>query len=199
VRQFLTTEEHRPVLLKVGLLGNSHVGKVEFSQPILFADSVQTTLLNNYVSEDAPSGAVFMEKRITIKGNEVTLSIWDLPGGDSAYTRSSYRSLSRLIVLNADKSHPSVHHMLSPVCTGATALFFIFDLTNMESLLAVKEWYRAARGVNKATVPFLVGNKYDLFVKQRKEDQEKATTKVRRLLLLHSDEIDACDEGKEVR
>lgn len=64
---------------------------------------------------------------------EVTLSIWDL-GGDRSYVS-----------------------MLPMVCVDAVAVLFMFDLTSLASLSSVREWYRQVRGLNKAALPFLVG------------------------------------------
>ena len=40
--------------------------------------------------------------------------------------------------------------MLPLVCNDAVAILFMFDLSRKSTLNSVKEWYRQARGFNKA-------------------------------------------------
>lgn len=42
-------------------------------------------------------------------------------------------------------------NMLPLVCNDAVAILFMFDLTRKSTLNSVKEWYRQARGFNKAS------------------------------------------------
>eukprot|EP01084_Bolivina_argentea_P200661 343104_1 len=52
---------------------------------------------------------------------------------------------------------------ITPVCDMAQVILFAFDLTQEQSLLSVKEWYKKAKRVNKCFIGFLVGLKYDLY------------------------------------
>jgi GTP-binding protein of the ras superfamily involved in termination of M-phase len=61
--------------------------------------------------------------------------------------------------------------MLPLVCNEAAAIFFMFDLSNKDSLTSVKDWYRQARGLNRQAAAFLVGTKYDEFLRMPKEKQ----------------------------
>lgn len=59
-----------------------------------------------------------------------------------------------------------------PMCVvDAAATLFLFDLTLMPTLHSVKEWYRQVRGLNKAALPILVGNKFDLFLTMPADEQ----------------------------
>eukprot|EP01083_Nonionella_stella_P067078 177175_1 len=100
-------------------------------------------------------GVNFMEKTISLKNLDITFSIWDL-GGQKEYT-----------------------HMLPLVCNGAIVLFFMFDLCREQSLLSVKQWYKKARTVNPTAMPFLVGCKFDSFLKMKPEFKENVLKKAR--------------------
>src|SRR5260370_36192591 len=67
-----------------------------------------------------------MEKTITVRRTTITFSIWDL-GGQREFV-----------------------NMLPLVCNDAVAILFMFDLSRKSTLNSVKEWYRQARGFNKA-------------------------------------------------
>ena len=51
--------------------------------------------------------------------------------------------------------------MLPLVCNDAVAILFMFDLSRKSTLNSVKEWYRQARGFNKACFDF---NTYYSFI-----------------------------------
>lgn len=55
--------------------------------------------------------------------------------------------------------------MLPLVCNEASAVLFMFDLTRPSTLNSVKEWFKQARQLNKKALPFLIGTKFDLFMK----------------------------------
>lgn len=118
--------------LKIALVGDSQVGKtslmVKYVEGNFDEDYIQTLGIN------------FMEKTITLKGRDVTFSVWDL-GGQREYMT-----------------------MLPLVMDGARVILFFFDLTRVLTLNNVKDWYRAARGYNNSAHCILVGTKYDLFV-----------------------------------
>jgi len=73
-----------------------------------------------------------MEKTISIRNTEITFSIWDL-GGQREFV-----------------------NMLPLVCNDAVAILFMFDLSRKSTLNSIKEWYRQARGFNKARCPLLL-------------------------------------------
>ena len=72
------------------------------------------------------AGVNFMEKTISVRRTTITFSIWDL-GGQREFV-----------------------NMLPLVCNDAVAILFMFDLSRKSTLNSVKEWYRQARGFNKA-------------------------------------------------
>lgn len=62
-----------------------------------------------------------MEKTIKVKNKNILFSIWDL-GGKAEFVK-----------------------MLPLVCDEASAILFIFDLTRVDSLASVKQWYKHSR------------------------------------------------------
>ena len=50
----------------------------------------------------------------------------------------------------------------------------------LETLSAIKEWYRQARGINKSAVAILVGTKYDVFATFSSDEQAEITRQARR-------------------
>ena len=69
-----------------------------------------------------------MDKTVSVRGTEITFSIWDL-GGQKEFL-----------------------NMLPLVCNEALAILFMFDLTRNSTLVSVKDWYRQARAINKVRV-----------------------------------------------
>lgn len=55
--------------------------------------------------------------------------------------------------------------MLPLVVSEASVILFMFDLTRPATLNSVKGWFKQARQLNKKALPFLVGTKFDLFMK----------------------------------
>jgi len=136
------------VVLKVGMVGDSQIGKTS-----LMVKYVEGTFDEDYIQT---LGVNFMEKTISIKGTEITFSIWDL-GGQREFV-----------------------NMLPLVCNDAVAILFMFDLSRKSTLNSIKEWYRQARGFNKTAIPFLIGTKYDLFANFPPEEQEEITKTARK-------------------
>ena len=71
-------------------------------------------------------------------------------------------------------------NMLPLVCNEAAAILFMFDLSRKATLASVKEWYRQARGFNKAAVPFMIGTKFDAFQELSEEEQDDITKQARK-------------------
>ena len=101
-----------PTLIKVGLLGDTLVGKTS-----LMARFVEGTFDETQLPTQ---GVNFMEKGISLGGQDVTFSIWDIGG------------------------HADSEAMLPLVCNDAAALLLVFDLTRPETLDSLREWHRKA-------------------------------------------------------
>jgi len=136
------------VTLKVAMIGDAAVGKTS-----LMVKYVEDTWDEDYVGT---LGVNFLEKVVTVRGTEVTFSIWDL-GGQREFM-----------------------NMLPLVCNEAAAILFMFDLTRLNTLNSVKEWYRQARAFNKSAVPLLIGTKYDQFASFPHDEQAEITELARK-------------------
>jgi len=56
----------------------------------------------------------------------------------------------------------------------------MFDLSRQSTLANVKEWYRQARGLNRAAHAVLVGTKYDVFCDLPREHQQNIERQARK-------------------
>eukprot|EP01099_Mayorella_cantabrigiensis_P000165 TRINITY_DN1070_c0_g1_i1.p1 TRINITY_DN1070_c0_g1~~TRINITY_DN1070_c0_g1_i1.p1 ORF type:complete len:208 (+),score=44.08 TRINITY_DN1070_c0_g1_i1:70-693(+) len=137
------------VVVKVGMVGDSQIGKTS-----LMVRYVEGTFDEDYIQT---LGINFMEKTISIRGTQITFSIWDL-GGQREFI-----------------------NMLPMVCGDAVAILFMFDLTRTPTMNSIKEWFRQARGFNKSAIPFLIGTKYDLFANLPAEEKETITAQARKI------------------
>lgn len=118
------------------MVGDSQIGKtslmVKYVEGSFDEDYIQTLGTLSYPStrphltQPQPLGVNFMEKTISVRRTTITFSIWDL-GGQREFV-----------------------NMLPLVCNDAVAILFMFDLSRKSTLNSVKEWYRQARGFNKA-------------------------------------------------
>jgi Gtp-binding protein of the ras superfamily involved in termination of M-phase len=129
------------------------VGEAQIGKTSLMVKYVEGTFDEDYIQT---LGVNFMEKTVSIRGTEITFSIWDL-GGQREFV-----------------------NMLPLVCNDCVAILFMFDLSRKPTLTAIKEWYRQARGFNKTAIPFLIGTKFDLFTQLPKEEQEEMTKTARK-------------------
>ncbi|QRV93273.1 Septum-promoting GTP-binding protein 1 [Ceratobasidium sp. AG-Ba] len=155
------------------------VGDSQIGKTSLMVKYVEGSFDEDYIQT---LGVNFMEKTISVRRTTITFSIWDL-GGQREFV-----------------------NMLPLVCNDAVAILFMFDLTRKSTLNSVKEWYRQARGFNKASrlayvartaahlfsaiaqstptdhtaIPFLVGTKYDSFSTFPRDEQEEITKQAKR-------------------
>ena len=97
-----------------------------------------------------------MEKTIDIQNTEIKFSIWDL-GGQKQYME-----------------------MMLLVCNEAVALLFLFDLTRPATLASIRQWYMAARKLNKKAIPFLIGTKFDKFSAMQLKHKQEMTKQARK-------------------
>mmetsp|Transcript_23148 Transcript_23148/g.92523 ORF Transcript_23148/g.92523 Transcript_23148/m.92523 type:complete len:106 (+) Transcript_23148:631-948(+) len=95
--------------------------------PAVGKTSLMVKYVENRFDEDyiQTLGINFMEKIIALREKTVTFTIFDL-GGESEF-----------------------NGMMPLVCSDASAMLFMFDLTRRATLQSVKEWYRQARGYNQ--------------------------------------------------
>eukprot|EP01033_Poteriospumella_lacustris_P004567 gene4568-3267_t len=135
------TKDQDNVVVKIGLVGDAQVGKTT-----LMVKYVENKFDEDYIQT---LGVNFMEKTVSLRGTEITFSIWDL-GGQREFLS-----------------------MLPLVCNEAVAIFFMFDLSRKSTLLSIKEWYRQARGLNRTATAFLVGTKFDLYCTLPPEEMEE--------------------------
>eukprot|EP01084_Bolivina_argentea_P296793 511208_1 len=144
-------EKKNKVVVKVGMLGDSQIGK--------------TTLMVKYIEDKYDEdyietlGVNFMDKSIELKNVNVTMRIWEL-GGQKEFTTLMHSTVQR--------------------DSGTKIVLFAFDLTNKQSLFSVKRWYKDARKENKIFMPFLIGTKFDLFDELEDHHKQDITKQARK-------------------
>jgi GTP-binding protein of the ras superfamily involved in termination of M-phase len=104
----------------------------------------------------ATLGVQFLEKQIVVKNNAVNIVIWDI-GGQKNFM-----------------------DMLPVCCDGAHAMIFMFDLSAISSLTALRDWYKAAWQCNNTARVFLVGNKFDKYFELPEQERICITNKARK-------------------
>jgi len=122
------------------------VGEAQVGKTTLMVKYVENKFDEDYIQT---LGVNFMEKTVLLRKTNITFSIWDLGGARGFLS------------------------MLPLLCNDSIALFFMFDLSRISTLLSVKEWYRQARGLNRSAHAFLIGTKYDIFITLPPEEQEE--------------------------
>ena len=113
----------RGIVLKIAIVGDKGSGKWSIVKKYVEGRRF-TTIIDD---KSQPYGCV--ERDITLKSVDVTLSIWYLK------------------MRNIDDQ--SVNTQLSILLNDAKIVLFTFDLTSMESLLSIKKWYKTSREFNK--------------------------------------------------
>jgi small GTP-binding protein len=88
-------------------------------------------------------GFEFYEKRITIRESPVSLRIWDI-GGQSIHSKSFQQYIS-----------------------SSSAIFLVYDVTNMESFVNLDDWIRVLKTHGVANNVYLVGNKVDMIAQRQ--------------------------------
>jgi GTP-binding protein of the ras superfamily involved in termination of M-phase len=122
----------------------------------------KTSLMVKYCkgsfSEDyiATLGVQFLERQIIVKNNRVNMVIWDI-GGQKNFM-----------------------DMLPVCCDGAHAMIFMFDLSAISSLTALRDWYKAAWQCNNTARVFLVGNKFDKYFELPEQERICITSKAKK-------------------
>jgi GTP-binding protein of the ras superfamily involved in termination of M-phase len=122
----------------------------------------KTTLMVKYCkgpfTEDyiATLGVQFLERQVVVNNAAVNMVIWDI-GGQKTFME-----------------------MLPVCCDGAHAMVFMFDLTALSSLTALRDWYKAAWDCNKTARVFLVGNKFDKYFELPEAERAVITSKAKK-------------------
>lgn len=116
--------------LKIVILGEGRVGK--------------TSMLRQYVkhtfddSEASTQSAAYLEKRITLRGKQVLLSLWDTAGQER-------------------------FHALAPIYyRDADGALLVYDVTDVESFRRVAKWVEELGVMGTQCALGIVGNKMDL-------------------------------------
>lgn len=148
------------------MLGESAIGKTS-----LMIKYVEGKFQEDYT---ITLGVNFMEKKVSMRNNEITFQIWDL-GGQQEY-----------------------RHMLPLVCNEAAVILYMFDLNQPSSLVAIRQWYKQARAINRAAIPFLVGTKYDAFSQQPEAKQAVMNKKVRKFAAAMKAPIIYCSAASNI-
>jgi len=128
---------------KVVLLGEGRVGK--------------TSILLRYVrgnfddSQQSTSQASYLDKKISLTGQAVSLSIWDTAGQER-------------------------FHSLVPIYyRDANGAVLVYDITDYESFSRVRKWVKELRTNGDSNICIIIcGNKIDL-AKDRRVTEEEAT------------------------
>jgi small GTP-binding protein len=126
--------------------GNRQEGRELTFKISIFGDKKvgKTTLVTRYLTNEfheniqATLGASIHVKKIDIETGKITLQVWDFGG------------------------HSRFKFLLSSYARGSAGGIFMFDLTNRESLIALKEWLPEF-GKSVRQIPLImVGGKLDL-------------------------------------
>lgn len=129
------------------------VGSTMVGKTSLMVKYCKGSFTEDYI---ATLGVQFLEKQITVKNTPVTIVIWDI-GGQKNFM-----------------------DMLHICCEGAHAVIFMFDLSNIKSLTALRDWYKAAYNSNNTARTFLVGNKFDRYFDMPEQEKQVITNKAKK-------------------
>ena len=113
--------------------------------------SITKRIINNTFSEfqDSTIGASFMTKCIETPNEIINYEIWDTAG------QERYRALAPMYY------------------RGAHCVFLVFDITNRESFISIKDWEREIKkNVKDIILVILIGNKSDLYTKRKLSERE---------------------------
>jgi len=124
----------------------------------------KTSLVNNYMGLDFTdpeftSGIDFSEKIIPIKAKKIKMQIWDVSG--------------------------TAIDLIPPTADNASAILLVYDLNLPFTLRRIEEYHKESLKGNSRNF-FLVGCKYDMFIKQNKEFIRRMTQLVFILFLKFS-------------
>lgn len=138
--------------------------------------SLMVKYCKGHFTEDyiATLGIQFLERQITVKNTPVNIVIWDI-GGQKNFM-----------------------DMLHICCEGAHAMIFMFDLADIKSLTALRDWYKAAYQSNNTARTFLVGNKFDLYFDMPQQEKEVITQKAKKFAKAIGAPLVYCSNTKSI-
>ena len=121
--------------IKLILLGDSSVGKSSIIQRYyedIFDKDLKTT-----------ENANFLEKELTINGEELVLELWDTAG------QEAYRSLTQIFVKNSK------------------IIILVYDVTSLKTFESLNFWYDfLKKDIGPSTILGVAGNKTDLIFEE---------------------------------
>jgi GTP-binding protein of the ras superfamily involved in termination of M-phase len=129
------------------------IGSSTVGKTTLMVKYCKGTFTEDYI---ATLGVQFLERHVSVKNTAVNMVIWDI-GGQRNFM-----------------------DMLPVCCDGAHAMVFMFDLTALSSLTALRDWYKAAWDCNKTARVFLVGSKFDRYFELPEAERVVITNKAKK-------------------
>ena len=135
-------EEAEEEETKVILVGESGVGKTNLINIITGGEFNE--------NENASSTASFLNKKLTVKGNEYTINLWDTIG------QESLRQMAKLFYNNSK------------------IVIFVYDITERKSFEELnKYWVKIIEEkLGKNVIKGIVANKIDLFLNEQVTQEE---------------------------
>ena len=135
-------EEEEEEETKVILVGESGVGKTNLINIITGGEFNE--------KEKSSSTASFLNKKLTVKGNEYTINLWDTIG------QESLRQMAKLFYNNSK------------------IVIFVYDITERKSFDELKiYWIKIIEEkLGKNVIKGIVANKIDLFMKEQVTQEE---------------------------
>ena len=122
--------EEKTIRIKIILLGDSGVGKSSIIQRYsedIFEENQKITF-----------NASFIEKIVTIEGQEIILELWDTAG------QEQFRSMTKLFIKNSK------------------IVILVYDITSLKSFESLNYWYDfISKEIGKNIIYGLLGNKND--------------------------------------
>ena len=157
------SQEEEEEETKVILVGESGVGKTNLINIITGGEFNQ--------NEKSSSTASFLNKKLTVKGNEYTINLWDTIG------QESLRQMAKLFYNNSK------------------IVIFVYDITERKSFDELKiYWIKIIEEkLGKNVIKGIVANKIDLFMKEQvtQEEGEEYAKSIGALFLLTSAKTDS--------
>ena len=156
-------EEEEEEETKVILVGESGVGKTNLINIITGGEFNE--------KEKSSSTASFLNKKLTVKGNEYTINLWDTIG------QESLRQMAKLFYNNSK------------------IVIFVYDITERNSFDELnKYWVKIIEEkLGKNVIKGIVANKIDLFMNEQvtQEEGEEYAKSIGALFLLTSAKTDS--------